>query len=212
MLAWNQYLRNYLNLTVIIIFSTGPLKGSTGTCTLILISKLPTYRNSYMRMHLCSFTRDIAMKIVESEYWREALRSCHFVVEDPPTQHSPQGASPAVNPQGASPAVNPQGPPPAVNPQGPPPAVNPQGPPLVVNPHGPPPAVNPQGPPPAVNSPGIPPAKRIFCQNAKAPYVCNSTWVFHQSTLFDHYQVWLQALGQSRHSCKYVIFCGHFHY
>ena len=95
------------------------------------------------------------MKIVESEYWREALRSCHFVVEDPLTQHSPQGP-PAVNSQ-SPPAVNSQGPPLAINPQGPP-AVNPQG----------PPAVSPQGPP-AVNPQGIPPAKIIFCQIAKAP-------------------------------------------
>ena len=83
------------------------------------------------------------MKIVEGEFWKEALRSCHFVVEDPLTE---QGPPPAVNPQGPPPAVNPQGPPPAVNLQDPPPAVNPQG---------PPPAVNLQDPPPAVNSEGI---------------------------------------------------------
>ena len=180
MLVGNQNLRNYLNLTVSITFSTGPLKGSTGTCCHIK-KKICTYRSSYMHMHLCSFIRDIAMKIIESEYWREALRSCHFVVEDPPTQHSSHGLPPAVNPQGL-PAVNPQGPPPAVNSQGPP-AVNSQGPPAVnlqgpfpavnlqglltinsdgaspvVNQDGPPPAVNPDSNSPAVNPDGPAPA------------------------------------------------------
>ena len=89
------------------------------------IKKLPTYSSSYIHMHLCCCIRDIAMKIVESEYWREALRSCHFVAEDPPTEHSPQGCPPVINPQGL-PAVNPPVLSPAINPQSPC-AVNPEG-------------------------------------------------------------------------------------
>ena len=82
-----------------------------------------------MHVHLCCYTRDIAMKIIDSKYWREALRSCHFAVEDPPTEHSPQGRPPVINPQG----------PPAVNPQVLSPAINPQSP-CAVNPEGSPPA------------------------------------------------------------------------
>ena len=40
------------------------------------------------------------MKTDESEFWKEALRSCHFVVEDPLTEHNLQGPPPAANLQG----------------------------------------------------------------------------------------------------------------
>ena len=57
------------------------------------------------------------MKIVESEFWKEAMRSCHFVVEDPLTEHSPEGHLPVFNPQGPTSAVTPEGNSPANNPK-----------------------------------------------------------------------------------------------
>ena len=113
------------------------------------------------------------MKIVESDYWNEALRSCHNITgEDYPPAVDPQGPSPAVDPQGPSPAVDPQALivvnplalpavnphlPPEIDPQDPSPPISPPSPPLEVDPEALP-AVNPQSPPPKGDQQGPSPA------------------------------------------------------
>ena len=59
----------------------------------------------HTNMHL-SCNRDIAMKIVESDYWKEALRSCH-VEEAHPAETTPDHSA-EVNSDGRPGTVSPE--------------------------------------------------------------------------------------------------------
>lgn len=121
------------------------------------------------------------MKIVESDYWKEALRSCHVVEGSPPADkkqaptpvrpqnHKTEGLA-AIKPEGP-PAVMLEGPPPTVKPEGPPPeimlecfppTIKSEGPPTI-KPEGPLPPIKPEGPPPSVMLECSPPTLKPEC-------------------------------------------------